>query len=1235
VSTCNSLPYIKIQNPPLKLLIDTGCFISIIRPSVAETYFPSSIYHENSKIKTATGEKELKYKADIPAFSEFCSDDNFKFLLYDFHDFFDGIIGLRDLLKLKLSIDLTHNRLISDSLIIPLFFRQTHEKSFTFSVDAHEVMKIKLPVNCLKGDVIIPEQKIKALYVPETLTTADNGFANTEVHNNTNNRITLTLESPINVISFPTSQQQHFDFFHLDSFLTKSKNIKHSPDIQNLIRTDHLNDEEKKAILSLCHEFKDIFHSDDKTLTFTNQVKHTIKTTDEIPVHTKSYRYPFVHKAEVAKQIEQMLENGIIRPSQSPWSSPIWIVPKKMDASGKTKWRIVVDYRKINEKTIDDRYPLPNINDILDKLGKCQYFTTLDLASGFHQIEMDPESIPKTAFNVENGHYEYVRMPFGLKNAPATFQRVMDNVLKDLQGKVCFVYMDDIIIFSTSLQEHTSNLRLVFEKLRKCRFKIQLDKSEFLRKEVEFLGHVITPDGIKPNPKKIEAIKKFPIPKTVKDIKSFLGLLGYYRRFIKNFAKITKPFTKCLKKGEKILHTTEFCRAFEYCKNILSNEPILQYPDFSKPFILTTDASQFAIGAILSQGEIGKDLPIAYASRTLNTAECNYSTIEKELLAIVWSTKYFRPYLFGNKFTIVTDHKPLQWLFNLKEPSSRLVRWRLKLEEFNYNIVYKKGKQNTNADALSRIEIHALEKDDDRFSTIGNEGDISETIDKYLTNPDPKPTLDCPSLKELTSKLKSKQKINIISDIQIKPPDYDDNETIHTSIENPVLEIPITNKPVNYFKSQIIIHCNKDALKPNIKITKAFDKTKITASIPLTNFETNTVNILKTNLDPKQTHCLFFKSPEIEPRFIKTVQMYFKNTAFKFIKSNIILQDLVNLEDQKEKLKYHHESKTCHKGINEMTNSLQRNYYWPNMIKDITAYVNNCEICQTAKYERNPPVIKFNLTPTSSKPFEHIHMDTFKILNHSFLTILDSFSRYGQAYCITSLNPINILNSLLTFISHHGLPQKITTDCGGEFKNNVLSDFCKLHKIELHYTTPKNSNSNSPVERFHSTLAEEIRCLKLEKPRDSIETLISYAIIGYNNAIHSVTNYTPFEIVKGHINSDDPFEMTDTKIISNYIQQHKEKVQTLYADIKEKTQTKKEQIVDKLNATREEPKTFIPGHSAYISTKERNKAKPKFISSKILANNDKKLKTRQGTYHKATVKEPRKFSTGSLLQDDR
>ncbi|GJQ71451.1 hypothetical protein Trydic_g11176 [Trypoxylus dichotomus] len=359
-----------------------------------------------------------------------------------------------------------------------------------------------------------------------------------------------------------------------------------------------------------------------------------------------------------------MLEDGIIRPSQSPWSSPTWIVPKKPDASGQQKWRIVIDYRKVNEKTIDDRYPLPNINDILDKLGRCNYFTTLDLASGFHQIELQPDSIPKTAFNVENGHYEFVRMPFRLKNAPATFQRVMDNVLKDLQNKICLVYMDDIIVFSTSLQEHVSSLRRVFTNLRNAGLKIQLDKSEFLCKSVEFIGHVVTPEGVKPNPKEIEAIKRFPIPKTAKEIKSFLGLV---------------------------------------------EDPISQYPDFSKTFNITTDASNFAIGAVLSQGPIGKDLPVAYASRTLNPAECNYSIIEKELLAIVWTIKYFGPYVYGTKFNIITDHKPLQWLFSLKEPSSKLDRWRLKLEEYDYNIIYKKGKANTNADAFSRVEIHPID----------------------------------------------------------------------------------------------------------------------------------------------------------------------------------------------------------------------------------------------------------------------------------------------------------------------------------------------------------------------------------------------------------------------------------------------------------------------------------------------------------------------------------------------
>lgn len=528
--------------------------------------------------------------------------------------------------------------------------------------------------------------------------------------------------------------------------------------------------EEKRSIIKLCRRFDDIFLKEGQNLSFTNQIKHPIKTRDDIPIYTKSYRYPEVHKQEVQMQISKMINDEIIRPSFSPWSSPISIVPKKLDSSGKQKWRLVVDYRKLNQKTIDDRYPLPNITDILDKLGKSLYFSILDLASGFHQIEVKPEDIPKTAFTVENGHYEFVRMPFGLKNAPSTFQRVMDNVLRELIGKVCLVFMDDIIIFSTSLQEHTENLAAVFQKLRDANLKIQLDKSEFLRKEIAFLGHIVTPQGVKPNPDMIAAIKNFPIPKTQKQIKSFLELLGYYRKFIKDFAKLTKPFTECLRKDNKIRFDSRYIDCFEKCKNILCNEPILQYPDFSKEFVLTTDASNVAIGAILSQGSIGSDRPICYASRTLNKSEQNYSTIEKELLAIVWATKYFRPYLFGRKFKIITDHKPLTWLFSLKEPNSKLIRWRLNLEEFDYTIIYKKGKENANADALSRVEINISE-------SLQNNVDDIETI------------------------------------------------TAHSAEENLEDGIPISERPINEFSHQLIIKKSEFSSRPQ-KFLKIIFKTK-------------------------------------------------------------------------------------------------------------------------------------------------------------------------------------------------------------------------------------------------------------------------------------------------------------------------------------------------------------------------------------------------------------------------
>ncbi|KMQ89174.1 enzymatic polyprotein endonuclease reverse [Lasius niger] len=472
--------------------------------------------------------------------------------------------------------------------------------------------------------------------------------------------------------------------------------------IRELLRLEHLNNEESEHVATLIETHSDLFRLPDDKLGHTYALSHKISTTDDQPIHTKQYRFPPIHKEEIDKQVKELLNNDIIKPSESPYNSPLWIVPKKADSKGNKRWRMVIDYRSLNEKTIGDAYPLPNITEILDQLGSAKYFSVFDLASGFHQIPMHESHAQKTAFSTPHGHYEFKRMPFGLKNAPATFQRLMDQVLCGLQGTELFVYLDDIVLYASSLQEHKNKFDKLAERLRKANLKLQPDKCEFLRKEVGYLGHIISDEGVKPDPAKIRAVKEFPKPHHAKNIKQFLGLAGYYRRFIHNFSKIAQPLTNLLKKDEPFVWQTKQEEAFVQLRDALCTEPILQYPDFTKPFVVTTDASGHAIGGILSQGTIGKDLPIAYSSRLLNNAERNYSTIEKELLAIVYCVNYFRPYLYGRKFYLVTDHKPLVWLHSVKDPTSRLVRWRLKLAEYEYEVVYKAGKTNVNADALSR-----------------------------------------------------------------------------------------------------------------------------------------------------------------------------------------------------------------------------------------------------------------------------------------------------------------------------------------------------------------------------------------------------------------------------------------------------------------------------------------------------------------------------------------------------
>lgn len=529
------------------------------------------------------------------------------------------------------------------------------------------------------------------------------GIMNTQEYQVDLNISPIELESLYK--TFVSKDENNKYIFNINSGNSKVQQGDRFQKLINSMRLDHLNSEERKEILDKIYSFSDIFHLEGEKLTCTDAVTHKIPLISNVPpVNVRQYRLPISQRAEIESQINKMLNDGIIVESKSPYNSPLLVVPKKPDSDGTVRWRVVVDFRKLNDDTIGCSYPLPNITDILDQLGNSKYYSKLDLSNAYHQIKMDPSDQHKTAFSHQYSHYEYSRMPFGLKSAGASFQKLMNTVLTGIQGIKAFVYLDDIVIYSHDLKTHMLKIEEVFLRLRKYNLKLSPSKCDLLRKEISYLGHKITDKGIKPDESLTSVVKNFPIPKSQKDVKSFLGLASYYRRFIDNFSKIAGPMTSLLKK-DIVFQWSERCQiSFDELKSKLINPPILQYPNFSEPFILTTDASGYAIGSVLSQGKIGEDLPIAYASRTLNKAEINYSTCEKELLSIVWSVNHFRPYLFGTKFYVQSDNKALIYLKNIKDPNSRLTRFRLKLSEYDFEVAYKPGRLNKCADTLSRMK---------------------------------------------------------------------------------------------------------------------------------------------------------------------------------------------------------------------------------------------------------------------------------------------------------------------------------------------------------------------------------------------------------------------------------------------------------------------------------------------------------------------------------------------------
>ncbi|KAL0536597.1 hypothetical protein IC582_025549 [Cucumis melo] len=417
-----------------------------------------------------------------------------------------------------------------------------------------------------------------------------------------------------------------------------------------------------------------------------------------VPISRAPYRMAPAELKELKVQLQELLDKGFIRPSVSPWGAPVLFVKKK-DGS----MRLCIDYRELNKVTVKNRYPLPRIDDLFDQLQGATVFSKIDLRSGYHQLRIKDEDVPKTAFRSRYGHYEFIVMSFGLTNAPAVFMDLMNRVFREFLDTFVIVFIDDILIYSKMEAEHEEHLRLVLQTLRENKLYAKFSKCEFWLKQVSFLGHVVSKAGVSVDPAKIEAVTGWTRPSTVSEVRSFLGLAGYYRRFVENFSRIATPLTQLTRKGAPFVWSKACEDSFQTLKQKLVTAPVLTVPDGSGSYVIYSDASKKGLGCVLmQQGKV-----VAYASRQLKSHEQNYPTHDLELAAVVFALKIWRHYLYGEKIQIFTDHKSLKYFFTQKELNMRQRRWLELVKDYDCEILYHPGKANVVADALSRKVSHS------------------------------------------------------------------------------------------------------------------------------------------------------------------------------------------------------------------------------------------------------------------------------------------------------------------------------------------------------------------------------------------------------------------------------------------------------------------------------------------------------------------------------------------------
>lgn len=903
----------------------------------------------------------------------------------------------------------------------------------------------------------------------------------------------LNVNNELQYVQTDRLQVQPIDNFHI-----LKCNSSHEPNGRRELLRNTLKSKIPKhaqdKLMPMCEEFGDIFHLTGDKLTTNNFYTQKLGVRDHEPVFVKNYRLPQSQKAEVDSQVQKLLRDDLIELSTSNYNSPLIIVPKK-STDGKPKWRLCVDYRLLNKKLIPDKHPLPRIDEILDGLGRARYFSVMDLHSGYHQIPLAPESRPLTSFSAGNGYYQFKVLPFGISIAPAAFTRMMSIAFAGLTPEQAFIYMDDLIVIGFSENQHLNNLRRVFDTCRKFNLKLNPEKCNFFKSEVYFLGHKCTPDGILPDPSKLFAVRNYPTPKTAEETKRFTAFANYYRRFIRNFSGIAQPLNALTKKRVEFKWTEECESAFQILKEKLSSNPVLAYPDFTKPFKVTVDASHSACGGVLSQEHDGQDRPIMYISRTFKKCEANKAIIEKELLAIHFAVTVLRPYLYGRHFTVYSDHKPLIYLYKMKCPSSKLTRIRLDIEEYDFEVVHISGKSNVVADALSRIHIEDL-KNMYEYEIFAITRAMSKEID--AANKDSE-TVSNTQQNDASFLLREKVNSGLL------------HRVIHAKLikvvtnGNTILSITIGI----YKNHKKLFDCNLTADRNETislgNLISKLDKTALAYQ----------VNKIQWPLFDKM-----FKFCSVE-EFKQSCRDNLKNVEL------ILVQRPPRVTKKEDKLsileKFHtDELHGGHCGQKRLYAKLRESYYWPQMTRDIAKFVKNCHICKLTK--PGPKTRQeLSLTDTPIQPLDIVQIDTIGPMQKSnsgfqyAVTIIDELSKFLVIIPTIDKSAKTVARAIFeNFVLRYGAMRTIKTDRGTEYLNEVLKELCVLMKSDHLVSTAYHHETLGTVERSHRLLNEYLRAY-LNGNLAEWDTYAQYFSFCYNTTPNASNDfvYSPFEILFG------------------------------------------------------------------------------------------------------------------------